>query len=151
MDKKKDAAIARPRPFTRCYTTTTFRLLLLQVLYAVQCNGCNDDKTLEHKLEVGVDSKEGEAVGETGEDDDTDDRTANLSDSSVEGDSTHNTGGNGIKLVALSSSRTGVGLEGLQEATTTIEDTGHDEHTHGHLEHADTDTRKICRGAPPCA
>ena len=34
-------------------------LLLLQILHAVEGNGGNDDKSLKHKLQVGVDAEEG--------------------------------------------------------------------------------------------
>ena len=39
------------------------KLFFLQVLYAVKRNSCKDDKSLEYKLQVGVYSKEGKAVG----------------------------------------------------------------------------------------
>ncbi len=43
----------RPDTFIRC------ALFFLQILHAVEGNGGNDDKSLKHKLQVGVDAEEG--------------------------------------------------------------------------------------------
>ena len=75
--------------------------LLLDVLERIKRNGDHDDDTFDDELDVGIPTDEVQAIGETSEDDDTDDRARDLADATIEGDTTDNTSRNSIKFVTI--------------------------------------------------
>ena len=59
-------------------------LFTFEVLNAIKCDSCDDNQALENELQVSVDSQESKTVGEAGEDDYTDYRATNFTDTTVE-------------------------------------------------------------------
>ena len=60
------------------------RLLLLDVLQAVDGDSSEDDQSGEDKLQVGIHTENGEGIGQRREDQDTDDNALDLADAAAE-------------------------------------------------------------------